>query len=150
MKKILSLILVLTLLLPAVTFADASAAAPDYYNPSATTSVSGNGTSTNPSVLTDNCKPINTTSTLGGILNWASCTLVKDVVPLLFTLAVVGFIWGMIQFYLNPDNEEKKKNGKTFMLWGIIALFVMISMWGLVGVLGNTFGIKTLLPQLSQ
>jgi uncharacterized membrane protein len=71
-------------------------------------------------------------------------------VPFLFTLAVVGFIWGIIQFYLNPENEEKRKNGKTFMIWGIIALFVMVTMWGLVGVLTNTFGIKTLIPQLSQ
>lgn len=105
----------------------------------------------NTSTTADLCKSIQlSNSTLGDLVNWASCTLIKSVVPLLFTLAVVGFIWGIIQFYLNPDNEEKKKNGKSFMLWGIIALFVMVSMWGLVGVLSNTFGIKTLLPQLSQ
>jgi hypothetical protein len=47
--------------------------------------------------------------------------------------------------------EEKRKAGKSFMIWGLIALFVMVSIWGLVGVLSNTFGInKTLLPQLSQ
>jgi hypothetical protein len=103
-----------------------------------------------PSITIDKCTAIGPQSTIGGIINWVSCTLVKDVVPLLFTLAVVGFIWGMIQFYLNPDNEEKRKKGKSFMIWGIVALFVMISMWGLVGVLSNTFGIKTLLPQLSQ
>ncbi len=89
-------------------------------------------------------------STLGRLINWASCMLIKSVVPLLFTLATVGFIWGVIQYMLNPDNEEKRKEGKSFMLWGIIALFVIISMWGLVGVLTNTFGLKTLLPQLSQ
>ncbi len=84
------------------------------------------------------------------LLNFASCTINKSIVPLLFTLATAGFIWGIIQYFLNPDNEEKRKSGKSFMIWGIIGLFVMLSMWGLVGILSNTFGTKTLLPQLSQ
>jgi len=88
--------------------------------------------------------------TLGGIINWASCTLIKLVVPLLFALATVGFIWGIIQYFINPDNEEARKKGKSYMIWGIIALFVMLCMWGLVGVLTKTFGIQTLIPQLSQ
>lgn len=106
-----------------------------------------NASSVNTTV--DVCKNIKL-DTLGHILNWASCTIIKSVVPLLFTLATVGFIWGIIQYFLNPDNEEKRKAGKSFMIWGLIALFVMISMWGIVGVLSNTFGIKTLIPQLSQ
>lgn len=128
-KKIISISIALSLMLPAFALATTSstpAPAPQTF-----------------------CQNMSLT-TLGNIIEWASCTLVKLVVPFLFTLAVVGFIWGIIQFYLNPGNEEKRKNGKSFMLWGIIALFVMISMWGLVGVLTNTFGVKTFLPQLSQ
>lgn len=95
------------------------------------------------------CEDANFTS-LGNIITWMSCTLIKFVVPLLFSLAVVLFIWGIIQYFLNAENEEKRKKGKSFMLWGIIALFVMVSMWGLVGILTDTFGVKTLIPQLSQ
>ena len=97
------------------------------------------------------CKNSDTNfKSIGNIFNWASCTLIKSVVPLLFTLATVGFIWGIIQYFINPDNEEQRKKGKSYMVWGLIALFVMISMWGLVGVLNETFGIQTLIPQLSQ
>ncbi|MEK7586156.1 MAG: hypothetical protein AAB477_02935 [Patescibacteria group bacterium] len=99
----------------------------------------------------DSCKDIGAPfKDIGQLFNWAGCTIIKSVVPLLFSLAVAGFIWGIIQYYLNPDNEEKRKKGKTYIIWGLVALFVMISMWGLVGVLTNTFGIKTLIPQLSQ
>jgi hypothetical protein len=84
------------------------------------------------------------------ILDYASCILIKPVMRFLFILATVAFIWGVIQYFLNAENEEKRKKGKSFMLWGIIALFVMVSVWGLVGVLSNTFGTKTLIPQLSQ
>mgnify|MGYP003423815579 CR=1 FL=1 len=97
----------------------------------------------------DLCRDIDLDS-IANIFNWASCTLVTAIVPFLLSLAVAAFVWGIIQYYLNPDNEEKRKKGKSFIIGGLIALFVMISMWGLVQVLTDTFGIKTLIPQLSQ
>lgn len=80
---------------------------------------------------------------LEGIINWGTCLLSKSVVPFLFALAVVAFIWGVIQFYLNPNNEEKRKNGKNFIIGGVIALFVMVSVWGLVYILTSTFKTKS-------
>ena len=99
------------------------------------------------------CKSIGLTS-IGNILNFFSCTLLGWIVPLVITLSVVAFIWGMIEYFLNPNNEEKRKSGKGFMFWGLITLFVMVSMWGIVSVLSNTFGFKTsstpIIPQLPQ
>ena len=97
----------------------------------------------------DTCREIEL-NTIANIFNWGSCTIVKAIIPFLLSLAVAAFVWGMIQFYLNPENEEKRKKGKSFMIGGLIALFVMISMWGLVGILTDTFEFKTLIPQLSQ
>ena len=94
------------------------------------------------------CSNSNLSEVLGNIINFFSCIIVKSIIPLLFSLAVAGFIWGVIQYFLNPENEENRKKGKSYMLWGIISLFVMISMWGLVAVVGNTFGIGTVIPQL--
>ena len=95
------------------------------------------------------CSNIEFTS-IANIFNWASCTLVKAIIPFLVTLATVSFIWGVIQYFLSPNNEEKRKKGKGFVIWGLVGLFVIISVWGLVGLLSDTFGIKTLIPQLSQ
>lgn len=85
-------------------------------------------------------------SDLPGIINWASCTLMSTIIPFLFSLAAAAFIWGIITFYLNPDNEEKRKKGKSFLIGGLIALFVMTSMWGIVRIFSNTFGVKTVIP----
>jgi len=82
-----------------------------------------------------------------GIINWASCLLIKTIVPFLFSLATVAFIWGVIQFYLNPENEEKRKKGKSFIIGGLIALFVMLSMWGIVAVITGTFDLPNIMPQ---
>ena len=61
------------------------------------------------------------------------------------------FIWGVVQYVINGEEEAKKAKGKQFMIWGIIALAVMVSVWGLVSILTHTFGIssgKDFIPQL--
>ena len=85
-----------------------------------------------------------------GIVNWATCFLFKSIVPLLFALATAAFIWGVMEYYLNPGNEEKRKKGKDFIFGGLLALFLMTSMWGIVKVFTTTFGIKNAVPQLPE
>lgn len=73
-----------------------------------------------------------------------------SVIPLIFALAVVMFVWGTIKFFIiNSDEEAKRAQGKQFMIWGIVALAVMLSIWGLVAILGSTFNVKSnVLPQV--
>lgn len=93
------------------------------------------------------CKNANM-DTVTGIVTWASCFLMQAVVPLLFMLATVGFLYGVVKFYLNPEDLKKKEEGKNFIVGGLIGLFVMTSMWGIVKVLTTTFGVKNVMPQL--
>ena len=86
---------------------------------------------------------------LGDLLNYITCLISRSVIPLIFALATASFIWGVVQYVINTDDEAKKAKGKQFMLWGIIALTVMFTVWGLVGILGKTFGIQNVIPQLN-
>ena len=95
--------------------------------------------------LTDICTASNMKS-IEGIINWGTCVLSRSVIPLLFALAVVAFIWGVIQFYLNPENEEKRKKGKSFIVGGLVALFIMVAMWGIVGIFTTTFDLGNTMP----
>ena len=70
--------------------------------------------------------------TIGVILN--------TLIPILITLGVIYFMWGVIQ-YTTGKSDDAKKEGRDRMIFGIIGLFVIVSVWGLVGVLGNTFGV---------
>lgn len=83
-------------------------------------------------------------------LNYFTCEIGQSIIPFLFSLAVVMFVWGTIKFFIiDVDEEAKREQGRQFMLWGIIALAVMVSVWGLVGVLTKTFGIDgSLIPQV--
>ncbi len=76
---------------------------------------------------------------LTSFINYFTCLLMNSVVPFLVTLAIAAFIYGIIKYFLNPDNEEKRKEGKTYMFWGLVTLFVMVSIWALVGILSASF-----------
>ena len=67
--------------------------------------------------------------------------ILNQVVPILIGLAVIYFIWGVVQYVIASD-EEAKKTGRNRMIWGIIGLAVILAMWGLAAMLTNTFGIN--------
>ena len=94
--------------------------------------------------LTTACTAIDARSNFKNVLDYFTCIIGKSVIPFIFALAMVSFIWGAVNFLIiNADEEAKREQGKQFMLWGIIALAVMISVWGLVNILKSTFGITT-------
>ena len=66
-------------------------------------------------------------------------TFLGAIVPVLIALGVVYFIWGVVSYVIASD-EEAKSAGRNRMIFGIIGLAVIIGMWGLVNILGNTFG----------
>ncbi len=84
---------------------------------------------------------------IGDVLNFLTCLISKSVVPLLFAVAILVFIWGVINFIKEEKAEEREK-GKEFMIWGIIAFTVMLGVWGFVAILGSTFGVTNVVPQL--
>lgn len=65
--------------------------------------------------------------------------LLNKVVPVIVALAVVWFIWGVFTYVLSGADEEKRKGARQTMLYGIIAIAVMVSVWGLVAILTGTF-----------
>ncbi len=89
-------------------------------------------------------------SNVGAIINYVLCILQASVIPLLVIAAVILFIFGVVKYILGADNETKRKEGSMFMIYGIISLFVIASIWGLVSILTNTFGIPIVIPQLSS
>lgn len=73
-------------------------------------------------------------------------TILGYVVPLIMTLALIYFFWGLAKYILGAGDEEAQKGARSMMIYGVIILFVMAAVWGLVRVIGNTFGISTTNP----
>ena len=73
---------------------------------------------------------------LGGLIRWFS-GLLSLAVPLIISLAVVYFIWNVFMFFIKEG--EPKDEAKKGIIWGIVAIFIMVSVWGLVNILSSTF-----------
>ena len=84
------------------------------------------------------CGSHTTSGTLTGIICQLT-SLAQAVVPVLVALALLFFVWGLAQWILNMSDTDKHKEGKERMIWGLVALFVIMSVAGLVAILQATF-----------
>ncbi len=92
--------------------------------------------------------PDNSQTKIADVLDYGTCLISSSVIPLIMSLATASFIWGVVQFVINgAEDTEKREKGKMFMIWGILALTVMVGVWGLVSIVGHTFGITNVIPQ---
>ncbi len=74
---------------------------------------------------------------------------IKLLVPFIIALALLVFLWGIFKLVFAGGSEIDVKEGTKFMTWGIVSLFVMVSVWGLVEILTRTFFNDTVvIPQL--
>lgn len=79
------------------------------------------------------------TDTLGGLILIIT-GLLKSITPILAGLALLYFFWGLANFLiLHADSDTEREKGRHIMFWGIIVLFVMVSVWGILQVLETTF-----------
>ena len=67
--------------------------------------------------------------------------LLRMILPIIISLAVLYFVWGLAKYIKDSSNEGINEEAKSIMVWGVIVIFVMVSMWGLVRILTLTFGI---------
>ncbi len=77
------------------------------------------------------------TSVIGQIMD-----ILNVVIPLLLAVAVVIFLVGVVKYITAGGDEEKRKEARNVMIYGIIGLFVMVAVWGLVNVLVSSFGLE--------
>jgi len=62
--------------------------------------------------------------------------------PILVGAALIVFLWGLITFIGKSGDETARTEGKQRMIWGVIALFVAVTIWGLVGFISDSTGIR--------
>ena len=65
--------------------------------------------------------------------------LINMIIPLLIGVAFVFIIWKLIDAWIiHAADATKVEEGRTIALTGIIVLVVMISIWGILGLLQNS------------
>lgn len=71
-------------------------------------------------------------------------TFLNALIGLFITLAIVIFFWGLIKYLMEAG--EKKSEGLQIMMYGILAIFVMVSIWGIIRLLQSTFKVTSTDP----
>lgn len=131
-KKIYTFFIILIFLLPILAFAQSDVTTNPFTGSSPTLNVN-----TGSSLAQNTTSGSSGYSTLGALIGGIQ-GIVNSLVPLILCIAVILFLWGLVKFVTSAGDEDKRTEGRNQMIWGIIVLFVMVSVWGLVNILVNT------------
>src|SRR3989344_3280203 len=64
-------------------------------------------------------------------------SFLNALIGVFITIAIVVFFWGLIRYLVSVG--EEKSEGLQIMFYGVIAIFVMVSLWGIIRLLQTTF-----------
>jgi hypothetical protein len=63
-------------------------------------------------------------------------------IGILVTLALAAFFWGLVRYIFKLGGKEGSDEGKKIMTYGLVALFVMVSVWGIITFAQNFIGVN--------
>lgn len=66
-------------------------------------------------------------------------TYINDLLALLMGIAVALFVWYVIKYLMRPSTDRSE--GGQYIMWSLIGFFVILSMWGIVNILMQTFNL---------
>lgn len=84
---------------------------------------------------------------IAGLVKRVNQYILNPFIGLLFAVALAYFIYGVFEFLANADSEDARTTGKSHMLWGIIGMFIMMGVFGIMQIVINTLGITGVSPR---
>jgi uncharacterized membrane protein YjfL (UPF0719 family) len=67
--------------------------------------------------------------------------IVNPAIMVLFALAFVIFLWGVVQYIRNSSSSESNTTGRDHILWGLIGMAIMVSAFTIIKIVIGTFDI---------
>jgi uncharacterized membrane protein YidH (DUF202 family) len=66
-------------------------------------------------------------------------SILNPIIYLLFAVALLIFIKGLVEFLANRENASERQKGRMHMIWGVIGLFIMFAAFTIINLITNTF-----------
>ena len=78
-------------------------------------------------------------------LDRLNALILNPAIVLLFAISFVYFIYGVIKFLSSDagDKGAKRIEARNSILWGIVGMLIMFSVYGIIRFVLATFGIST-------
>ncbi len=86
------------------------------------------------------------TTGLDNLLNKIYKVIINPAIVLVFAIAFTVFLWGVVQYLQKGDSDTGRKEGSQHILWGIIGMFIMISVFAIMRIIANTLGADVKIP----
>lgn len=77
-------------------------------------------------------------ASIGTLVSNIDRVIINPIIFLLFAIALAIFLYGIARYLLNPDSEEIRKSSKSSMIWGVVGLFIMVAVFGIMRIILNT------------
>ena len=62
-------------------------------------------------------------------------------IPLVFAVALLFFLYGMFTYFISGvNNLDKKDDGKQYIIWSVVGFVLMVSILGVVNLLASGLG----------
>lgn len=68
----------------------------------------------------------------------------------IFTLGLFLFIWGIVEFLWGVKNGEASQKGKDHMIYGLLGMLIMVSVYGIIALIVNSFGLDVASTDVSR
>ena len=65
--------------------------------------------------------------------------IINPLILLFVSLGLIVFLWGLFQYLTKLDNAEERRQGVEHMIWGVVGLFIMLSVYSIIAVIKGTF-----------
>jgi len=88
----------------------------------------------------------NTDVVVNSIISKIVDNIVLPILSLLASLTVILFVWGLISFFRSGDDAKARESGRQHILWGVIGIVIMISVYGIVRFVASSLGQSSVLP----
>ncbi|MEK7541263.1 MAG: hypothetical protein AAB533_00205 [Patescibacteria group bacterium] len=76
-------------------------------------------------------------------LSEAALDVINIALVIVFVLAILVFGWGIVKYLTAAGDPTKVKEARGFLWWGILGVFVLAAMFGIVQFVGQSVGITT-------
>jgi hypothetical protein len=75
--------------------------------------------------------------------------IIDPAILVIFAAGFFLFVWGLVQFLWKLD-EGAESSGKQHMLWGIVGMLIMVSVYGIITLIDTTFDLDISNPDVSR
>ena len=74
------------------------------------------------------------------IISKINQVIINPIIVFMFAVATLIFLYGIVEFLSNPANEETRDKGKQHIVWGVVGIAIMVSVFGIMQLIINSLG----------